>query len=266
MPIFDHFDFLAPLYETFIPPKDPHEIWALAELPVDGALLDAGGGTGRVAQYMTGKASPVVVADLSFKMLAEARQKEGLRPVSAHTEKLPFADETFARIIMVDALHHVCDQRATADELWRTLKPGGRIVIEEPDLRTFVVKLLALAEKVALMRSHFLSPPRIAALFDQPDARVRVEAGKFNAWVIVEKKMQEEAHAPGDIPNFIKQQNAQVMLSGGMGGRAIQFFEQLGIQAATGAQGTVHQSLERYLGGRLPGAAPCAESVAHGHG
>jgi hypothetical protein len=30
MPIFDHFDFLAPLYETFIPPKDPQEMWALA--------------------------------------------------------------------------------------------------------------------------------------------------------------------------------------------------------------------------------------------
>ncbi len=187
MQVFDHFDFLAPLYETFIPPKDPHEIWALAELPVDGALLDAGGGTGRVAQYMIGKAAPVVVADLSFKMLAEARQKDGLRSVSSHTERLPFADATFARIIMVDALHHVIDQRATADELWRTLRPGGRIVIEEPDVRTFVVKLLALAEKVALMRSHFLSPERIALLFDRPGARVRIEATGFNAWVIIEK-------------------------------------------------------------------------------
>jgi demethylmenaquinone methyltransferase/2-methoxy-6-polyprenyl-1,4-benzoquinol methylase len=187
MPIFDHFDFLAPLYETFIPPKDPHEIWALAELPVAGALLDAGGGTGRVAQYMVGKATPVVVADLSLKMLGEAQQKDELRTVSSHTERLPFADATFARIIMVDALHHVFDQRATADELWRTLQPGGRIVIEEPDVRTFVVKLLALAEKAALMRSHFLSPARIAALFDHPDARVRVEATGFNAWVIIEK-------------------------------------------------------------------------------
>ena len=93
---------------------------------------------------------------------------------------------------MVDALHHVCDQRATADELWRTLQPGGRIVIEEPDLRTVVVKLLALAEKMALMRSHFLSPARIAALFDHPNARVHIEAGTFNAWVIVEKKDQKE--------------------------------------------------------------------------
>jgi hypothetical protein len=33
----------------------------------------------------------------------------------------------------------------------------------------------------------------------------------------------------------------------------------------TGAAGTVQQSLERYLGGGLLGAAPCRESEDHGH-
>jgi predicted Fe-Mo cluster-binding NifX family protein len=73
-------------------------------------------------------------------------------------------------------------------------------------------------------------------------------------------------HEPGQIPGFIQEQNANVMLSGGMGGRAIQFFEQAGIKAATGANGTVRQALESYLGGKLSEAAPCDESVAHGHG
>ena len=73
-------------------------------------------------------------------------------------------------------------------------------------------------------------------------------------------------HAPGQVPGFIKEQNANVMLSGGMGGRAIQFFEQMGIQAATGASGTVRRALENFLGGQLKEAAPCAESVSHGHG
>ena len=73
-------------------------------------------------------------------------------------------------------------------------------------------------------------------------------------------------HQPGQIPSFIKEQNADVILSGGMGGRAIQFFEQYGIKTATGANGTVRQSLENYLGGNLTDAAPCDESVAHGHG
>ena len=75
-----------------------------------------------------------------------------------------------------------------------------------------------------------------------------------------------ESHQPGQIPGFIKEQNADVMLSGGMGGRAIQFFEQYGIKTATGASGTVRQALENFFGGKLSEAAPCDESVAHGHG
>lgn len=73
-------------------------------------------------------------------------------------------------------------------------------------------------------------------------------------------------HQPGEVPAFIHGQNADVMLAGGMGGRAIQFFQQFGIEAATGASGTVQMSLERYLGGELVGAAACASSEAHHHG
>jgi demethylmenaquinone methyltransferase/2-methoxy-6-polyprenyl-1,4-benzoquinol methylase len=187
MPLFDHFNFLAPLYEIFIPPKYPEELCALVGLPVSGALLDAGGGTGRVAQFLVGQADPIVVADLSRRMLAEARRKSGLHPVCSLTERLPFPDGAFARIIMVDAFHHVCNQRQTAVELLRVLQPGGRLVIEEPDVRAFAVKLIAGGEKLALMRSHFLAPSRIAGLFLDPNARVRVETANSNAWIIVEK-------------------------------------------------------------------------------
>ncbi len=49
-------------------------------------------------------------------------------------------------------------------------------------------------------------------------------------------------HQPGQVPGFIKEQNADVMLSGEMGGRAIQFFNQFGIETATGASGTVKEA------------------------
>ena len=73
-------------------------------------------------------------------------------------------------------------------------------------------------------------------------------------------------HRPGQVPGFIRERGADVMLTGGMGGRAIAFFQQYGIDPVTGAYGTVRTALERYLGGELQGAAPCAESVEHGHG
>ena len=73
-------------------------------------------------------------------------------------------------------------------------------------------------------------------------------------------------HRPGQVPAFIGSYNANVMLTGGMGRRAIMYFDQLGVQAVTGAAGTVRQSLESFLGGALRGAAPCRESIEHGHG
>jgi len=183
-----HFKFLAPIYERFVKPREPEKILAQLGLPQpDGAVLDAGGGTGRVAQYFVGKAARVIVADQTFEMLQEAGKKEGLAAVCALTEEMPFPDGYFCCIIMVDALHHVADQAATIRELWRVLKPGGRVIIEEPDIRDFRVKLMALAEKLALMRSHFLSPQQILSLFNDTTVSKRVEVDEWTAWMIVQK-------------------------------------------------------------------------------
>jgi len=185
---FDHFDLLAPLYETVIKPKEPETLWRHLNVPATGALLDLGGGTGRVAQHMRGKADQVVVADLSCKMLAEARLKDGLGPVCAPSEWLPFADGTFSRIIMVDALHHVINQKATVKEMLRVLAQDGVLVIEEPDVRKFSVKLIALGEKLALMRSHFLRPAEIAELFQQKNADAQIAYEDSTAYIIAQKK------------------------------------------------------------------------------
>ena len=180
-----HFNFLAPFYDRAIPFKRLEQTLNVLDLPHAGILLDAGGGTGRVAEALRPHVGSVIVADVSWGMLSQARQKD-LAAASAESERLPFADGTFDRVLMVDALHHVVHQGETVRELFRVLKPGGRLVIEEPDLRTFAVKLIAVAEKLALMRSHFLSPPQIASLLP-PAARVRVEAEEHTAWVIAEK-------------------------------------------------------------------------------
>lgn len=180
-----HFNLIAPFYDRVIPFARLEQILKVLALPHAGNLLDAGGGTGRVAHALRPYVGSVVVADVSRGMLAQARRKD-LAAASAETERLPFPDEAFDRVLMVDALHHVVHQAETARELYRVLKPGGRLVIEEPDLRTFPVKLIAVAEKLALMRSHFLAPAQIAALFPS-EAGARIESEDRNAWVIVEK-------------------------------------------------------------------------------
>jgi predicted Fe-Mo cluster-binding NifX family protein len=118
----------------------------------------------------------------------------------------------------------------------------------------------------------------ISAETDQGlEAPISPHFGRCPYFILVEVEEQEvravEAvanpyytrHQPGQVPGFIHSLGAQVMLSGGMGGRAVAFFRQYGIEAATGAAGTVRASLSSYLGGDLQGAAPCKESVEHGH-
>jgi demethylmenaquinone methyltransferase/2-methoxy-6-polyprenyl-1,4-benzoquinol methylase len=183
--MFDHFDFIAPFYDRAIPFSRVDAMLRHVNLPHHGLLLDAGGGTGRVATALRPHVQNVIVADVSAGMLSQSRQK-GLPALLTPSERLPFAEGTFPRILMVDALHHVFNQRETIAELWRVLQPGGRLVIEEPDVRTLIVKFVAIAEKLALMRSHFLSPPQIVALFPA-GAKVRVEVEGYNAWVIAEK-------------------------------------------------------------------------------
>ncbi len=179
---FDHFDFLAPIYDRVIRFDRLEVTLEVLGLPAGGWLLDAGGGTGRVAAWLRPYVDGLVLADLSGRMLAQAQAK-GLETLLAPTERLPFAEGTFARVLMVDALHHVIHQAATVSELWRVLQPGGRLVIEEPDIRTAGVKLVALAEKLALMRSHFLGPEVIAELLPA-EARVEVVARAGTVWVV----------------------------------------------------------------------------------
>ncbi len=73
-------------------------------------------------------------------------------------------------------------------------------------------------------------------------------------------------HQPGMVPEFIQSQGAEVMISGGMGRRAIAFFEGFGIATATGAAGSARETLERYLAGDLQGAAPCRDQEHRHHG
>jgi predicted Fe-Mo cluster-binding NifX family protein len=75
-----------------------------------------------------------------------------------------------------------------------------------------------------------------------------------------------QQHQPGMVPGFIHDQKVDVIISGGMGRRAIAFFEGYGIGASTGASGTVEATVKAYLSGNLREAAPCRESILHDQG
>lgn len=156
-------------------------------------VIDVGGGTGRVAQRLAASERRVLICDRSLPMARQAQGK-GLAAVQASADRLPFASHSAAAIIAVDAFHHFtypaagATQEQAAAEMGRVLRRGGRAVIQEPDTRWTAVRLIELGEKLLLMRSRFLTPRRLAELFEATGLRsVEIREAGLSAQVVLER-------------------------------------------------------------------------------
>ncbi|NLS77276.1 MAG: methyltransferase domain-containing protein [Chloroflexi bacterium] len=194
MPRFDHFSWLAPHYDRAFRAPDLARLDELLALPAPGRLLDVGGGTGRISQHLRDRAGQVIVLDESEGMLREARAK-GLPVTRAHAERLPFPDGSMDRVLMVDAFHHLADAPQALSELCRILaapdgdgRPGGRLVIEEPDIAGWRIKGIALAERLLGMRSRFYRAEELVRLLGHCPVRVEVRRAGENFWVIADRE------------------------------------------------------------------------------
>jgi len=183
----DHFDLIARLYDRIFHFPGADRLMNLLHAQPSERILDIGGGTGRVSQTFTDD-YVVIVCDSSWGMLRQARQKRMI-VCSALAEHLPFADDSFDRAIMVDTFHHLGNQHVAAMEIVRVLRPGGRSVVEEPDIRRWWVKLVALGERLLLMRSRFYSIADLSHAFERAGARIVTaeEGPDFSVRLAVEK-------------------------------------------------------------------------------
>lgn len=183
----DLFDWVAPHYDRLFHFSDPTQLLTLLDPGPDHRLLDVGGGTGRVTGVLVEHVQQACIFDVSPGMLLQARGK-GLFAYRGVAERLPFPDGAFDRILIVDAFHHFRDWPGAAPELMRVLRPGGRMVIEEPDIRNRVVKLIALGERLLLMRSRFYAPTDLARMFQVAGGRVTLHEERNGIyWAVVER-------------------------------------------------------------------------------
>ena len=89
--------------------------------------------------------------------------------------------------------------------------------------------------------------------------------GNVAATEVVENPYFKQ-HTPGEVPRFINSIKVNVMIAGGMGPKAIDMFNNFGIEVVTGVGGRVGNVLKAYLNSEISGAAGCNHDHDHSHG
>jgi ubiquinone/menaquinone biosynthesis C-methylase UbiE len=117
----------------------------LMRLEPGGAALDVGCGTGtdlRSLAALVGPSGRVVGVDISETMIAQARASTKGLPVECYVggaHGLDFESGTFDASRADRVFMHLERPRDAFAELVRVTRPGGRVVVSEPDWDTLVV-------------------------------------------------------------------------------------------------------------------------------
>lgn len=97
-------------------------------------VLEVGAGMGLYVERLARVSGFVVGVEYEAERAhAAAARVTPHRIVNAANEALPFADGTFDAVLTNEVIEHVADDRLSAAELVRVLRPGGRIVLFCPN-------------------------------------------------------------------------------------------------------------------------------------
>jgi arsenite methyltransferase len=114
--------------------------WAMGRLTPGEGVLDLGSGAGTdslIAAQMVGDQGSVTGIDMTTEMLGKARAAAAeigatnVEFVEAEAERLPFPDASFDVVISNGVIDLIPDKDAVFAELYRVLRPGGRIQIAD---------------------------------------------------------------------------------------------------------------------------------------
>jgi ubiquinone/menaquinone biosynthesis C-methylase UbiE len=146
-----------------------------------GTVLDVGCGTGIALTEiaaLVGPSGTAVGLDPSIAMLEQARRST--ESVASHVELVEgtalatgLADDRFDAVRTERVLMHVADLRGALAELARVTRPGGRLVLVEPDHRRLAVDTDDPDIWLAFIRGFSTALANISAGLESPAAGTR---------------------------------------------------------------------------------------------
>ena len=93
---------------------------------------------------------------------------------------------------------------------------------------------------------------------------VDVEGNEVNSVESIPNPLADE-HNAGELPAFMKENGIDVIITGGMGPKAQQYFADYGIKPVTGAYGKVKDVLEEYLNSKIVVHEEAPKTIEHSH-
>lgn len=121
--------FSKPVLPPYFRNQILHKIFTKKEKILDLACGD--GATSIIIKKLSG--GEVTGVDFSQYALDVAK-KEGIRTIRADLEKtLPIPDTSFDTVFWGDNIEHLFNPQVTLNEIYRVLKPNGRLVLSTPN-------------------------------------------------------------------------------------------------------------------------------------
>jgi ubiquinone/menaquinone biosynthesis C-methylase UbiE len=119
-----------------------------------GLILDAGCGPGTSGIILAEMGATVIGVDISSEAVGVAKERARRKavdfsPVLGDLESLGARNQSFDVCFCGWVLHHLPEIRPALSEVTRVLKPGGRILIVEPNESNLAVRLSRLVEGLA---------------------------------------------------------------------------------------------------------------------